>query len=81
VLAGKRQLLRWACLQNSHLRKVNSCFSVIARLALDAFLSSTPKNRSFLADIKGGRGNNSTPNGLLWGIALRLSAFFALPVL
>ncbi|WP_010665063.1 hypothetical protein, partial [Marinilabilia salmonicolor] len=53
-------------------------FSVIARLALDAFLSSTPKNRRFLADIEGGRRNNSTPNGWLWAIALRLSAFFRL---
>jgi hypothetical protein len=47
VLARKRQLLRYACLQNSHLRKVNSCFSAIASLALVAFLSSTRKKYEF----------------------------------
>jgi len=52
VLARKRQLLRYACLQNSHLRKVNSCFSAIASLALAAFLQAQMKNMSFLADTK-----------------------------
>jgi len=55
VLARKRQLLRYARLQNSYfgklstgyLRKVNSCFSAIASLALVAFLSSTWKKHEF----------------------------------
>jgi hypothetical protein len=51
VLARKRQLLRYARLQNSHLRKVNSCFSVIASLALAAFLSSAGKKMSFLSEL------------------------------
>ncbi len=33
--------------KNSHLRIVNSCFSVIASLALDVFLSSTAKKHEF----------------------------------
>jgi hypothetical protein len=50
-LARKRQLLRYACLQNSHLRKVNSCFSDIVSLALVAFLSSTRKKYVFLLTL------------------------------
>jgi hypothetical protein len=30
MLARKRQLLRYACLQNSHLQKVNSAFGGFA---------------------------------------------------
>jgi hypothetical protein len=47
VLARKRQLLRYARLHNSHLQQVNSCFSDIASLALDAFLSSASEKDEF----------------------------------
>ena len=53
VPARKRQLLRWACLQNSVIPNLlrDSCFSVFARLVLDAFLSGTKKNTSFVQNL------------------------------
>ncbi len=52
VLARKRQLLRYARLQNSHLRKVNSLrLKNLASLVFDGFLSKTQKISVFLLTL------------------------------